>query len=281
MPLALTDQELQRLLSDDVPYGDLTTAALGIGAQAGRIDFYARRAMTLCASEEAARMLELSGAKVDFLLPSGSRVAAQAHLLGAQACAADLHRAWKVAQTLTEYASGIATAASAIVDALRAAGLTTPVACTRKNFPGTKAVAIKAVLAGGALMHRLGLSETLLVFAEHRAFIAPEQLAARLMQLKAANPEKKLIAEVADVSEAIRMAEAGVEVLQLEKFSPDDVAACRAALSERKLKLCLAAAGGVTAANAVAYALAGADLLVTSAPYFSPPADVKVVLGPQ
>lgn len=280
MSLVLNDAELHRLLADDVPYGDLTTTALSIANLPARIDFFARGAMTLSASEEAARLLELAGATVDFLLPSGSRTLAEAHLLGACGCAGDLHRAWKVAQTLTEYASGIASAVGAISDALRAAGLGTPVACTRKHFPGTKAVAVKSVQAGGALMHRLGLSETLLVFAEHRAFIPAEQLAASLASLKAGNPEKKLVAEVADVEEAVRLADAGVDVLQLEKFTPSAVAACRAAMTARGLDIWLAAAGGVTAANAVAYAQAGADLLVTSAPYFSPPADVKVVLGP-
>jgi molybdenum transport protein len=36
----------------------------------------------------------------------------------------------------------------------------------------------------------------------------------------------------------------------------------------------------VTAANAVDYARAGADFLVSSAPYFAPPTDVMVVVGP-
>jgi molybdenum transport protein len=35
----------------------------------------------------------------------------------------------------------------------------------------------------------------------------------------------------------------------------------------------------VTAVNALAYARAGADLLVSSAPYFAPPADVKVLIS--
>ncbi|MDP5237969.1 hypothetical protein Q9Q94_00415 [Uliginosibacterium sp. 31-16] len=39
----------------------------------------------------------------------------------------------------------------------------------------------------------------------------------------------------------------------------------------------LAPAGGVTLENAVAYASAGADFLVSSAPYFAPPRDVKVI----
>jgi molybdenum transport protein len=187
---------------------------------------------------------------------------------------------WKVAQTLCEYASGIASAAAGIVGALRAAGLAVPVACTRKNFPGTKALAIKAAHAGGAVMHRLGLSETLLLFAEHRAFIAEEELLPTLLRLKGANPEKKLVAEVVSLAEALRLAAYGVDVLQLEKFSPDEVGQCRDALAAAGWSPLLAAAGGVTAANAVAYVAAGADLLVTSAPYFARPADVKVLLVP-
>lgn len=123
-------------------------------------------------------------------------------------------------------------------------------------------------------------SETLLVFGEHRAFIAPADLAARLAQVRAGNPEKKLVAEVSTIEEALALAAAGADVLQLEKFSPAAVAACRAALLAQGRPICLAAAGGVNASNAVAYARAGADLLVTSAPYFSAPADVKVTLGP-
>ena len=42
----------------------------------------------------------------------------------------------------------------------------------------------------------------------------------------------------------------------------------------------LAATGGITLANAPAYAQAGADLLVTSAPYFAAPRDVAVTLAP-
>jgi NAD(P)-dependent dehydrogenase (short-subunit alcohol dehydrogenase family) len=38
----------------------------------------------------------------------------------------------------------------------------------------------------------------------------------------------------------------------------------------------IAAAGGVNETNARAYAEAGADLLVTSAPYSAPPADISV-----
>ena len=38
----------------------------------------------------------------------------------------------------------------------------------------------------------------------------------------------------------------------------------------------LAAAGGINAANAAAYAQAGADIIVTSQPYVARPRDVQV-----
>lgn len=271
---ALTDGELERLLAEDVPYGDLTTDVLGIAAQQGKLHFAARNAMTVCGSEEAARLLDLAGAKVRVAVPSGGKLDAGMLILEAEGCAASLHRVWKTAQVLLETVSGVATAAASLCAALRAEGLPTPVACTRKNFPGTKALAAKAVRAGGATLHRLGLSETLLLFAEHRLFL-DEPPAATAARLRSRLPEKKLVVEVTTHEEALVWAEAGADVLQLEKFSPEAVRQCADVLGLPGRRPLLAAAGGINAANAVAYARAGADLLVTSAPYYAGPVDVQ------
>ena len=163
---SLDDLHLLALLHDDVPSGDLTTQALGIGAQVAQLAFHARQPMTVCATEEAVRLFELAGAQATLLLSSGSPANAGDLLLEARGSAASLHSAWKAAQTLVEWASGIATATAAVV--AQSGGVA--VACSRKNVPGTKTLSAKAVRAGGGIMHRLGLSETLLVFAEHRLF---------------------------------------------------------------------------------------------------------------
>jgi molybdenum transport protein len=42
----------------------------------------------------------------------------------------------------------------------------------------------------------------------------------------------------------------------------------------------VAAAGGINAGNAAAYARAGADVVVTSAPYLARPRDVQVRISP-
>lgn len=270
--MRLDDALLDRLQAQDTPHGDLTTDALGIADRPGRISLAARGAMTLACSEEAARLFERAGARLGPVTPGGTALAAGTVFLTAEGPAGALHRAWKVAQTLVEYASGIASAARGIVDA--AGGV--PVACTRKNFPGTKEVALRAVRAGGARMHRLGLSETLLVFAEHRAFLRPGEDACAI--LRRMEPERRIVVEVADVAEALAAADAGADAVQLEKFAPEAVAEVVAALAGRPTLVL--AAGGITARNAAAYAATGCALLVTSAPYFAPPADVQVVLQP-
>ncbi|MBT3066440.1 ModD protein [Rhodoferax sp. U11-2br] len=273
---ALNDTQLQTLLQDDVPFGDLTTHSLGIGTNMGKLSFHARQAMTVCGTEEACRLFELAGAQGTRVLPSGAVAQAGELLLQAHGPVADLHRAWKTAQTLVEWASGISSATASIVAA--ANGLA--VACTRKNVPGTKALSAKAVRAGGGILHRLGLSETILVFAEHRLYLN-ESPVQTIKRMRRTQPEKKLAVEVANVNEALVWAQAGAEVLQLEKFTPEAVAACRQALAEIQLptRPLLAAAGGIHAGNAAAYVAAGVDFLVTSSPYWAPPRDVQVVFG--
>ncbi len=272
----LSDARLSALLDDDVPYGDLTTELLGIGDRPGRLQMSARRAMTVCAAEEAARVLELCGAAVLVRTASGAQVGEGGAILDATGPAGCLHRGWKVAQTLVEWASGVASAAAAVV---RAAG-GVPVACTRKNAPGTKALALKAVRAGGAIVHRLGLSETLLVFPEHALFLG-ETPADTVARLRRAQPERMVVVEVGTLSGAQRWAAAGVDALQLERFGPQEFADCRRALESRPdaRRPLLLAAGGVGPDNAAAYAAAGADVLVTSFPYAAPPRDVRVAFA--
>jgi molybdenum transport protein len=181
-----------------------------------------------------------------------------------------------VAQTLVEIWSGVATAARSIVDAAAGVSSDVVVACTRKNVPGTKSYAIRAVRAGGAVMHRLGLSETVLVFPEHRAFLGGEPLSETVRRLRRSAPEKKLVIEVASIDDAVGAAVAGFDVIQAEKFSPAQVAALADRLRSQNMRPLIAAAGGINPENAAAYARAGAGILVTSWPYLARPREVQV-----
>ncbi|WP_374317123.1 ModD protein [Aquabacterium sp.] len=271
----LPDTVLLEWLKEDAPYGDLTTQTLSLGKVSGHIVFAARQPMTVCGAEEAVRLFELCGASARIGAPSGRHVLAGGELLFAQGPAPALLLAWKVAQTMMELASGIASEVARIVTELRAAGHQLPLACTRKTFPGTRSLMVKAVLSGGGVMHRLGLSDSLLLFPEHRIFVDAD-MDDMVGRLRRAQPEKRLVVEVTTLEEALTLAASGAEVLQLERFSPDAVRQCKTTLHASHLHPLLAVAGGVNASNAVAYAEAGADILVSSAPYHAQPKDVEV-----
>jgi molybdenum transport protein len=280
-PAVASRAELEQLLVEDVPYGDLTTDALGIGAVSGCMKFNAREEMVLALAEDAAAIIELAGCRVESFASSGTTLEPRSPILAARGPASALLRSWKVAQTLIEIWSGVATEARAIVAAATAVAPDIAVACTRKNIPGTKRFAVAAVKAGGAVIHRLGLSETVLVFPEHRAFLGKEPFVGLVERLRRAAPEKKLVVEVTTLQAAIVAAAVGFDVIQAEKLSPDEIATlvARMAMGARSRPL-VAAAGGIHAGNVAAYAKAGADVVVTSSPYLARPRDVQVRIGP-
>jgi molybdenum transport protein len=271
----LSDEAIARLIEEDVPYLDLTTFGLGIAQAPGRLEFYTRHSMVICATEEAAKVVERCGATVQSTVTSGTALAPQQLILSATGTAEALHIAWRVVLNLLEYTSGIATRTAAFVQSARAVNPRVSVVTTRKAFPGTRSLMMKAIIAGGALPHRLGLSESILVFGNHRVFLGGMPgLIERLPHLQQQFHEKKIAVEVETIADAWALAEAGVEILQLDKVPLDTLKTFVPEFKQRYPTLKLAAAGGITPDNVEHYAATGLDLLVTSAMYFGKPADI-------
>jgi len=215
----LPDSEIERFIDEDVPCGDLTTTLLDIGGNPGTISFTSRHHTVLSCTEEAARVLEKCGVKVLSCLPSGTEAESGTTFLAASGSAASLHEGWKVAMNLLEYASGIATRTAKVVRAARSSNPGISVVTTRKSFPGTKKIAIKSIMAGGALPHRLGLSEPILVFRQHTEFLGGlDAFLDRIAKLKASAPENRVIVEADTAEEALKIAAAGADVVQVWIF---------------------------------------------------------------
>ena len=51
-------EEIDRLISEDVPYIDLTSLSLGIVEQAGRISYFTREDCVVCGTEEVGMIFE-------------------------------------------------------------------------------------------------------------------------------------------------------------------------------------------------------------------------------
>lgn len=268
---------LDDLIKEDVPYLDLTTTVLGISGKTGRITFSSREDTVLCGIEEVVRIFGKLGIKVQHCLPSGTRVNPQTLLIAGSGNAARLHMAWKVCLNLVEYCSGIATRTRRLVDEAKAINPGISIVATRKSFPGTKELSIKSILAGGALPHRLGLSETVLIFKQHVNFLGGFGALPDLMeQVRIDTREKKIIVEVEDEDQARLIARAGIDGIQFDKWKPDDLARIIEEVRNINPFITLIAAGGINESNAAAYARTGVDAIATSWVYFGKPADVAV-----
>ncbi len=281
MTYRLPDNDIERFLAEDCPYGDLTTALLEIGGQPGRIVYSTRHRTMACCTEEVVRLYQTLDCSPRLGVPTGEVVEAGVVLVEAAGPAGALHVGWKAGLNILEAACGVATRTHALVTAARAAAADIEVVSTRKIFPGTKGIATKAVYAGGGLPHRLGLSESILVFAQHTAFLGGEdELWERLPDLKVRAKEKKIGVEVVDQAGALRAARAGADMIQVDKLSPDEVAELVKAVKDAEPRAMVAAAGGINLENIQAYAATGVDLVVTSAMYWGKPADISARIEP-
>ena len=273
----LSEDTIDRLLAEDVPYFDLTSWVLGIRDQSAAIRYFTREDAVVCGTEEVARIFERLHITLDEAIPSGQYVKAGTQLIAGHGRAEDLHTAWKVGQNLLDHCSGIATRTRAMVDAARKWNPTISILTTRKGFPGTKALATKAVIAGGALPHRLGLSETLLVFKQHLNMIGGfEAFLPRIREIKAGCCEKKLLAEADSQSEAEALCEAGIDGIQFDKLSAQELCATAQLLRTRYPNVILLAAGGINEHNVEQYARAEINGIVTTSLYSAKPIDVGV-----
>ena len=280
--ILLSDQELETLLSEDVPYGDLTTKTLGIDTQHARITFSTRdRPLVASCTEEAVRLCGLYGLEIDGFIKSGTLIPPKSVFLEAHGEAGNVHRIWKSVQNLLDYAGGIATYTREAVLLARSVNPDIVIATTRKTTPFTKKIAIKAVESGGGVAHRLGLSESILVFDYHRVFFpTDEAFATALHKAKITNPEKKIVIEAETLEEGLKFASMGADILQLEKMPLTKLSDTVRSIREQFPHITLIATGGISTKNIAEYASTGVDMIVTSSPYNAQPADIKVRIEP-
>ena len=274
--IRISDARLDYFMAEDVPYVDLTSVVLGIGAEPGEMEYFSREACIVSGVEEVARLAKMQGCSVDSLHGSGDSVEPDEAILRVSGNAASLHQVWKVGLNLLDHLSAVATKTRAMVDAVHAVNPRCEVLTTRKSMPGCKDLLIEAVMVGGALPHRLGLSETVLVFDHHMTFLGGfNEFVRRIPEFRSRCIEKKLFVE-ATADQAHILANAGVDGIQLDKVPVDQLEPLVRDLRAANPHVTIIAAGGVNLSNAAAYAATGVDGLATTALYTAKPLDMSV-----
>lgn len=271
--LHFTQAEVDGWILEDLPVHDETSRALQLPRGTGVLSYVPREAGVLAGVAPCAALGRALGLEVQPLLDDGAAMPAGQPVLRLRGPATALHVAWKQGMNLLEHLSGIASATARMLNAARAGRAAIQLAATRKSLPGARRLQQYAVLCGGGVLHRAGLSETILVFAQHRIFLPGLDVAALVARARQASPEKFVLVEADDAADALAAVRAGADGVQLDKATPQQLSSWVPMLRAERERVLVVAAGGVRADNAAAYAATGVDVLATSSLYSAPPLD--------
>ncbi len=275
----ISDSEIDRIIEEDVAYFDLTSRVIELSDRMSNLAYYPRHRTVAACTEEVARVLEKIGLKVTGLVPSGTEVDEETALVSAQGESSKIHMAWRTGSKILEYYCGLATRTYDFVKSARSVNSSVNIACTRKNIPGTKKMAIKTIVSAGAFPHRIGLSETVLIFDEHIRFLGGvEQFIEKIPEIKARQREKKIGAECHNHADGIKMTGKGIDFIQLDKFSPEELKIFMKEAKEINPGIVVVAAGNINQSNVAEYASAGPDVIASSFMYHGKPADIRAVI---
>lgn len=169
-PLLLLDPLLHSWLVEDIGRGDRTTQGLlGLAVIAGKASWVSKAAGVIAGLPVAARVFQLLNVQVSFIA-----VAAEGEQCNPEQIVARLHgpldallTGERVALNLAMRLSGVATLTRKYVD--RIADLPAQLVDTRKTTPGLRVLEKYAIQVGGAVNHRMGLDDAVMIKDNHIA----------------------------------------------------------------------------------------------------------------
>jgi len=262
LPKKILEEKIRKSLEEDLGQGDITTLLTVPEGTIVEAKVVVKEAGVIAGIEEALTLLESFNLQASALVSDGAKVEGKTTLLKIVGDARTLLSIERTLLNMLARMSGIATATSRLVEKVRSAGYKARIACTRKVAPGLLYFDKRAVMLGGGDTHRLHLDDLILIKDNHLAVVGSVSKAVKKVR-KAVSFSKKIEVEVSTVNEALEAAEAGVDILMLDNFSPQQVKEAIALLKEKRLrnKVLVEASGGINEQNILEFAAAGVDIL--------------------
>ncbi len=254
---ALIDDAVRRALAEDLGGpGDITTTATVPAAVRARAVIAARKPGVIAGLAVAARVFALVDPEIRTTLRTsdGDRLAPGDVAMEIAGPARGILTAERVALNFLGHLSGIATATAEIVGAVAHTGAR--VCCTRKTTPGLRVLEKYAVRCGGAVNHRMGLYDQVLIKDNHIA--AAGGVAAAIAAARKTAPGVKIEVEVDTLAQLDEALSVGVDQVLLDNMAPAQLQQAVARVAGRAVT---EASGSITAATAPAVAESGVDLL--------------------
>lgn len=275
MTATAVSEPVARALAEDIGEGDVTTAATVPEAARARARITQKApgvVFGLDAAEQAFRALD-PGIRMRRLTREGIW-REQGPVLELDGSARAILTAERTALNFLQRLSGVATSAARYVRAVSGTGVT--ILDTRKTTPGLRALEKAAVAAGGAVNHRAGLHDAVLIKENHAALAGGVEEAVR--RARAYAPDLPLEVECRTLAEVDEALAAGAPRILLDNMTVEQLSAAVRHVAGRAE---LEASGGVTLDTLREIASTGVEFISVGALTHSAPAlDLSLLLEP-
>ena len=265
-PTLILDRLLQDWLLEDIGRGDRTTQALfAEQLKFGRAEWICKEAGIIAGLPIAMRVFQLLDNQIKFTatVPEGQWCERGQVIAQIEGLLDALLTGERVALNLAMRLSGIATMTNQYVEKI--ADLPAQLVDTRKTTPGLRILEKYATQVGGAMNHRMGLDDGVMIKDNHIA--AAGSIAAAITHIRSRIPYPLTIeveAETLDqVTEALQH---GADIIMLDNMPLDLMQQAVQLIRTTNNRIKIEASGNITLNTIRSVAETGVDYISSSAP---------------
>jgi nicotinate-nucleotide pyrophosphorylase (carboxylating) len=261
----LLDEWIREWLVEDIGRGDRTTEALSLEEQMGGAQWICKEAGIIAGLPIAARVFQMLSADLVFipLVEEGTVGQVGQTIATLEGSLAALLTGERVALNMAMRLSGIATLTRQYVEQIR--DLPTKLVDTRKTTPGFRALEKYGTRVGGAMNHRMGLDDAVMLKDNHIA--AAGGIGNAIAQVRRTVPYPLAIeVETEDLGQVEEAIAHQADIIMLDNMSSVEMRSAVDRIRAANPHIKIEASGNITLKTIRTVAEVGVDYISTSAP---------------
>ena len=259
------DRLLQDWLLEDIGRGDFTTQGLFIeGEKIKSAIWIAKENGAIAGLKIAARVFELIDKEVEFtpMVKDGDFCQSGTKIAEIKGKMETLLTGGRVALNLVMHLSGIATATRSYVSLIE--GLPTKLVDTRKTTPGLRVLEKYAIRVGGAINHRMGLDDAVMIKDNHIKAAGGIEKAIALLKNNISYP-LSIEVETTNIEEVKLALRHGADIIMLDNMPPEKMTQAVKIIRDTNPQVKIEASGNITLKTIRTVAETGVDYISSSA----------------
>ena len=264
--LIIIDRLLENWLLEDLGRGDFTTEGLFQNdRQIERAIWVVKEDGVIAGLPIAARVFELLDKEAKFTseVKEGDYCKSGMKIASIQGSRAALLAGERVALNLAMRLSGIATATQSYTDKI--SDLSTKLVDTRKTTPGLRILEKYATRVGGAVNHRMGLDDAVMIKDNHIKAAGGIARAIAILRNNIPYP-LNIEVETTNIKEVEQALEHGADIIMLDNMPPEIMIEAVKKIRQTNCQVRIEGSGNITLKTIRAVAETGVDYISSSAP---------------